>query len=673
MISIKAPILALLLATLVIPPQAYGKPPLETFGLINAAERKGEISRDEATRHRAWAILDRKRLPARFITDETKTKSVKHATTLLREIKRDWDSLSPETKEELSPYLFKKKGRPVGKTAFKSTAETTAISGGRKVVLDGIHLMLNNYSTTNFNIEWGDDVNTLDLTDDPFNGIPDIVEEWGVYLEKSWADIVVAMDYAPPLESNDYLVDVYIGGTDGDTFPIADNLYGYTDTYIDSGIPFMVVNNYYNGWPHPNTDSGGWVVGAMKVTAAHEFFHTVHFTIDYWEDAWWMEASSTWMEDAVFDDTNDYYNYIKTGTNWPFYPNVSLLHNNGDHEYGDVIFAKYLSEYQGGTTAIKSVWDNCITVQGASSVSGLSTFFVGRSTSLSNAYQDFTVKNLSMDYAEGSNYGSMKIRSTHNTYPLSQNSLDLPPSDPDYLGSNYIQFTPAGGTDLTLAFDGDEYFNGRTIEWGAKIVLFTGAAYSSIDIPLDPSTQSGTLKVTSYSTYSTIYLVPSVLSSTGVTPSERDQTPYSSYPEGVPYAYEACIDCVAPTLPLMEFKDNDTPAGGVSGGDGGGCFIATAAFGFYSDPQVMILRHFRDRFLLTNDPGRWFVKSYYRHSPPIAQLIRENGWLKTLARILLLPVIATAWLTLDAFRLTFFLTFFVLTSMIINRRKRPAR
>lgn len=65
---------------------------------------------------------------------------------------------------------------------------------------------------------------------------------------------------------------------------------------------------------------------------------------------------------------------------------------------------------------------------------------------------------------------------------------------------------------------------------------------------------------------------------------------------------------------------------------GGGCFIATAAFGSYLQSDVQVLRDFRDDYLLTNTLGSMFVESYYEYSPPVATYIREHDSLRSIIR-----------------------------------------
>jgi len=102
-------------------------------------------------------------------------------------------------------------------------------------------------------------------------------------------------------------------------------------------------------------------------------------------------------------------------------------------------------------------------------------------------------------------------------------------------------------------------------------------------------------------------------------------------------------DCFWPFSPAVE------EGGGVgsAGSSGGGCFIATAAYGSLLEPQVALLREFRDSFLLTNAPGKAFVSLYYTYSPPIADYIAEHEFLQQVVRVLLLPLIGISYLLVN--------------------------
>jgi Leucine-rich repeat (LRR) protein len=71
----------------------------------------------------------------------------------------------------------------------------------------------------------------------------------------------------------------------------------------------------------------------------------------------------------------------------------------------------------------------------------------------------------------------------------------------------------------------------------------------------------------------------------------------------------------------------------------GSCFIATAAYGSYSESHVMALREFRDDVLLKSAAGTSLVDMYYTYSPPVADFIAERPALRVATRMALAPVV----------------------------------
>jgi hypothetical protein len=112
--------------------------------------------------------------------------------------------------------------------------------------------------------------------------------------------------------------------------------------------------------------------------------------------------------------------------------------------------------------------------------------------------------------------------------------------------------------------------------------------------------------------------------------------------------------------------------GGSDGG--GGCFIATAAFGSPTERHVQILRDFRDKCLLKFQLGQEFVKLYYRISPPIADAIAKNEVLRMITRWSLIPVIGVAYLIvmfgIIPTLLILAISFLMLISFVFQLRKR---
>jgi len=79
--------------------------------------------------------------------------------------------------------------------------------------------------------------------------------------------------------------------------------------------------------------------------------------------------------------------------------------------------------------------------------------------------------------------------------------------------------------------------------------------------------------------------------------------------------------------------------------EGGGCLIATAAFGSELAPQIQFLREIRDNTVLQTESGSTFMSGfnqfYYSFSPTIADYERENPAFKEAVKLTLTPLLTS--------------------------------
>jgi len=79
--------------------------------------------------------------------------------------------------------------------------------------------------------------------------------------------------------------------------------------------------------------------------------------------------------------------------------------------------------------------------------------------------------------------------------------------------------------------------------------------------------------------------------------------------------------------------------------NGGGCLIATAAFGTELAPQIQLLREIRDHTVLETHSGAAFMSVfnsfYYSFSPTVADLERQNPMFKEVVKIAITPMMST--------------------------------
>lgn len=334
--------------------------------LIFSAYKNKEISYNDYLFYEVQSIFAPDKLPAKYRVIQPA--QLRHdVTLLLRDVKLNWENFSEEQKKFLKNIFGRPTDNPDPGGDSYTVSETTP------------------HSTTHFKIHYV--LTTTDappLTDtNPANGIPDYVEFMGQEFETVYnienGSEPSGLGYSvPPSDGTaggDEKFDVYIKDIGGD------NLYGYCapETQVSSNpvkyTSYCVLDDDYSAAQFPQY--GGDYTKPLRVTAAHEYHHAVQFGYFTNGPTWFFESTAAWVEDEVYDNINDNYQYLTGYFNYP-YMSIDWIEadNAPDNGYRDWIFLRYISEKY-GRNIIRKFWEiagtSCTSTSGETPANRLCT------------------------------------------------------------------------------------------------------------------------------------------------------------------------------------------------------------------------------------------------------------------------------------------------------------
>jgi hypothetical protein len=261
-----------------------------------------------------------------------------------------------------------------------------------------------NYETTGF-----DAVPSTDLN---LNGIPDYVERTAEYADYSYQLQVVEQGFRDPIGLTPY--QIYFEDLD---------YYGYTQPV--GGTTYIVVHSNFIGFP-PNDDPEGDILGALKVTVAHEFKHAIQYATNFWAgDAGrvdWVEMDATMMEEITYPEVNDYYNYLEsTGQRASIFKNPN---RSTPGAYYHVTWMLYYAETYGISFWV-DVWDRVV-VNGNQMIATIRQVL----TTLDVSYAESLAENHAWHFASGNQArGTYGFEASHEyPNPVVTNRVAFPDS-----------------------------------------------------------------------------------------------------------------------------------------------------------------------------------------------------------------------------------------------------
>jgi len=347
-------------------------------------------------------------------------------------IRHHWDSFDSNQKSVLQSFLL----RP--NMSFSCISPSTLFK---------VH-----YDTTGYH--------AVDKQDTDDSGIPDYVEKVTVIMDSVYSLEVMTLGYnPPPLDKNQHGPewDVYIR-----------NIYHYGSTEPEeqlSSSPVTYSSYIFLDNDYTHTRSKG--LDGLRVTAAHEFFHMIQLGYNardddddgQFDDHFFMEVSSTWMEDVAYDNINDYIQYLHDFFNQT---NIPFNRMDGWREYGLCIWLHFLEKRIGSLNVVRDIWDEIINLQALSATARVLEKY---NSSLREELPRFNLWNYFTDlradtqqyYPEGESYPEIRLDGSFN---LTQDTSIVTTVVPT--GARYYQCMTEDETVFTFVISNTETFDDDT-------------------------------------------------------------------------------------------------------------------------------------------------------------------------------------------------------------------
>ncbi len=328
----------------------------------------------------ALRLIPEDRLPAAYRGRAGETPPVRCATFVRERIRRSLGQFEPAQQQILST-LFARPTLPLSVvTASGRFRIHYAVDGGDAVP--------------------GDDADG--------NGLPDFVDEVEKAFERSHDAMVNQFGYLAPPDD---------GGVDGPEYDIyIHNLHGiYGLTTSEGTVPetprddrrsyVEIDNDFLDDHFTPG-------VRGAQVTAAHEYFHSIQFGYRLFRtnhEPFYYELCSVWMEDVLYDDINDYYQYLPT-----YFRRTDVSFNRFDphlHYLGEAIWNHYLLKKLQDLDLFRRTWE--IMESNVLAMDAISQVLFEAGTTFADAFAEFGVWN----YFTGGRADSVRFYDEAGAYP----------------------------------------------------------------------------------------------------------------------------------------------------------------------------------------------------------------------------------------------------------------